>query len=824
MSSTPALSPQQYDRVRDAFLEASALEGESQRAFMRELRGGDRAVSDEVASLLEYDHTRTLVNVRPGDSFSGATLTGEDLRGLPTTAVGADSPTIAVSAPKRPTGRLHVFRRLSRRTGRSLLWSLLGLGLLMAAGYWVLDGVQSQLEKLVADELNVVADARAATLAGWLRDVQAVGETASASEAVRNAVWPLLNREDPPRTAEGLADDPPQDRLAEALAAVVLQDVNRAIARERRVRRRQKARAGTWDSGGFSPDLQLRTVDDVEKDLRYALWTADRRLVASWDRDPAAYATMESDEGSLMLGRVFTGETVVHVPSGRAYLRDYEFKKRPEVAVTAPIFGDDGRVAAAVLVGGIFQESYEEVLLAGEFKQTGETYAVLPGGVMASQGRFGGDLAAAGLIGSADEPTAAGLRVLDPGRDLTATGERLDGQPADWLLTRSAAAVLGGRDGSQTEPYRDYRGVPVVGAWRWLPEFELGLVAEIDRDEAMAPVDSLRGLTRRTFALLTLAALVSAVLSARAVAQAPARPDKRVGAYTLHGLLGEGGMGRVYRAEHDLLLRPAAVKILKPDVASPEMTARFEREVRLASSLNSPHTIEVYDFGRTGEGEADGFYCAMELLDGLTLRQLIRLHGPQPPARVAYLLKQVCRSLSEAHIRGLVHRDIKPANIMLSDRGGTPDHVTVLDFGLAKERASTRPQDSNVTKTSMLLGTPEFIAPERIRHPGLIDPRSDLYAVGVVAYLMLTGQSVFETTSELETLERTLYSDPPPPSQRRPEAGVPPALDAAVLTCLKKDPEARPDSASRLLTRLNEIEFGRPWGEREARAWWDAHA
>ena len=405
------MKPQQYDRVRDAFVQAAALEGEAQREFMRTLRGQDPEVFAEVASLLEYDSTRTLVDVRGSDM----------MKAMPTTAVGADAPTIQVKGPPASGGRLAVIRRISRGSGRSLLWSLLGLGLLMAVGYAALSHVQSSLEDLIDEELQVVADARVATLSGWFLDVPAVGETASASETVRNAVWPLLNRENPPDTAAGLEADAAQDDLADALAEIVLQDVNRAIARERRVRRRQNARTQSWGSDGYEPDLQLRTVEDVRKTLRYALWTADRRLVANWDRDPAAYTRMESDEGSKMLGRVFAGETVIYVPSGRAYLRDYRLKKRPEVSVTAPIIGDDGRVAAAVLIGGIFQESYDGVLREGDFKESGETYVVLPGGIMGSQSRFGEVLSRAGLIETRSPVTGRSVPATSMGSAVRST-------------------------------------------------------------------------------------------------------------------------------------------------------------------------------------------------------------------------------------------------------------------------------------------------------------------------------------------------------------------------------------------------------------------
>jgi CHASE1-domain containing sensor protein len=288
----------------------------------------------------------------------------------------------------------------------------------------------------------------------------------------------------------------------------------------------------------------------------------------------------------------------------------------------------------------------------------------------------------------------------------------------------------------------------------------------------------------------------------------------RFGQYTLVEKLGEGGMGVVYRARHALLRRPTAIKLLLPEKKSDEDIARFEREVQLTSQLSHPNTIAVYDYGRTPDGI---FYYVMEFLDGIALEDLVANDGPLPAQRVVNVLIQVCGALEEAHGRGLVHRDVKPANLMLMDRGGIPDFVKVLDFGLLKENV---PEGSSaVSRGTPLLGTPLYISPEAIL-TGIVDSRADLYSLGAVAYFLLTGRTVFEGPSLVEVCAQHLTRPPMPPSERT-SAAVPASLEALILRCLEKKPEDRPPSAAALLNelRLIEAEIG-AFGEEAARRWW----
>ena len=294
----------------------------------------------------------------------------------------------------------------------------------------------------------------------------------------------------------------------------------------------------------------------------------------------------------------------------------------------------------------------------------------------------------------------------------------------------------------------------------------------------------------------------------------PQPREGRLGQYTVHEKIGEGGMGVVFRATHARSLRPAAIKLLAPGKGSREHVERFEREAELTSRLSHPNTVTVYELGHTASGAP--FY-AMEYLDGLDLEELVDRHGPQDPRRVASLLAQLAGALAEAHELGLVHRDVKPANVMLCERGGVHDVVKVLDFGLTKELGSSRLDASGDDR---LVGTPLYLAPESILMPERVDARSDLYAVGALGYFLLTGAPPFVGQSVAEVCAHHLHSVPLPPSSQGVRA-IPPELETLILRCLAKSPDDRPESAAALRTAL--LELGSRWTERDAGDWWARH-
>jgi len=288
---------------------------------------------------------------------------------------------------------------------------------------------------------------------------------------------------------------------------------------------------------------------------------------------------------------------------------------------------------------------------------------------------------------------------------------------------------------------------------------------------------------------------------------------RRLGQYTLEELIGAGGMGEVYRARHAMLRRPTAVKILLPEKAGEYAINRFEQEVQLTSRLTHPNTIAIYDFGRTPDGI---FYYAMEYLPGIDLMDLVGRFGPLPPGRAVHILRQVCGSLGEAHSIGLIHRDIKAANVILCERGGIPDVAKVVDFGLVKETRHVNPEEVNA-----IAGTPLYLSPEAFRSPATVGSRSDIYAVGVLGYFLLTGTHPFEGIDFAEICIGHLVLPPPDPSSRTDQP-LPTDLVTVILSCLEKDPERRPPTAADLAARLELCECAHEWTERHAREWWRA--
>jgi hypothetical protein len=305
------------------------------------------------------------------------------------------------------------------------------------------------------------------------------------------------------------------------------------------------------------------------------------------------------------------------------------------------------------------------------------------------------------------------------------------------------------------------------------------------------------------------------------------REAREMGSYELVEQLGAGGMGAVWRARHRLLARDAAVKLVKPEALGDTASAaqaqlrRFEREAQATALLQSQHSIRLFDFGAADDGS---FYYVMELLTGRDLESMVKEFGPLPHERVLFLLQQVCHSLAEAHARGMVHRDIKPANIFVCRMGLEFDFVKVLDFGLVQTR---RPDPSTVKTETMitaqqLIGTPAYMAPEIILGKDDVDRRADIYAIGCVAFYLLTGTRVFQDGNQMQVLVDHVHAEPLPPSSRL-AAPLPREVDLLVLDCLRKNPADRPADAAALLERIRACNLAGGWSGAQARAWWQAH-
>jgi serine/threonine-protein kinase len=339
------------------------------------------------------------------------------------------------------------------------------------------------------------------------------------------------------------------------------------------------------------------------------------------------------------------------------------------------------------------------------------------------------------------------------------------------------------------------------------------------------PVDDwvIAGLLKTSYGTAILAVFASRTVYHLGTAVTEAR---QLGSYQLEERLGGGGMGEVWRASHRLLQRPAAIKLIRPEIlsglgdSSPGTALRrFENEARVTASLGSTHTVNLFDFGRTDDG---AFYYVMELLDGLDLGSMVERYGPVPPERAVFLLAQACHSLMDAHAQGMIHRDVKPTNIFACRKGPDHDFVKVLDFGLVKAMEGEELANPGLTREGMVTGTPAFLAPEIALGSVPIGPATDIYQLGCVGYWLLCGQLVFTGQTPMAMVSQHIHEAPPPLSDRT-EIGVPADLERVILDCLAKDPAERPQSAEVLRDRLRACSFEHPWNNQRAAAWWKAH-
>jgi eukaryotic-like serine/threonine-protein kinase len=289
---------------------------------------------------------------------------------------------------------------------------------------------------------------------------------------------------------------------------------------------------------------------------------------------------------------------------------------------------------------------------------------------------------------------------------------------------------------------------------------------------------------------------------------------KQIGQYRLIKLLGAGGMGEVYLAEHRMLKRPCAIKLIHPEQAGdPQVLARFEREVQMTARLSHWNTVEIYDYGRTDDGT---FFYVMEYLPGLALEELLHRHAPLPPERVVYLLRQVCQALREAHGVGLIHRDIKPGNVFVAQRGGRYDVAKLLDFGLVKPLLEA--PEARLTQEGSISGTPLYMSPEQARGLADLDGRSDIYSLGAVAYALLTGRPPFDSTNPMEVVIAHVRDAVVPPSQH--QADVPADLERVILRCLAKNPQDRFQDVDSLEQALADCAVADRWTQTQASRWW----
>jgi tRNA A-37 threonylcarbamoyl transferase component Bud32 len=636
--------------------------------------------------------------------------------------------------------------------------------------------IETSVRTQVSNQLTTILQADVTALKMWLAEMRAVAEVHAGDPALRDRFARLV------RSSEGLLD--PRDVL---------------LASDDRVRLTERLSAVT-SGHGFVAFVALSRRGVV---------------VAGSNSEGLGRETQIAPE---ILRNVMESGARVTRPIrliGRRGEADAG-TDRQLLLVLAPVHDVEGEVIGIFGFGLPAEGGFSGILTVARMGDSGETYAFDADALMLSESRFTDQLREIGLL--PDDPAARSsmtVYVRDPGGDMT-TGFQPQLPVLSRPFTRMAGAAVSGESSVDVEPYADYRGVPVVGAWMWLPELEMGVATEIDAAEAYVGLAGLRlrfGLLLGTLLLGTLAMAIFAIVLARMNSRMDA--VQKIGRYHLIRKIGEGGMGSVYLAQHALLRRPTAVKMLRKDKTSDEALARFQREVQVMSRLTHPNTVAIYDYGHTPDGV---FYYAMEYLAGVTVGTCIEQDGAQPEARVVAIMKQVCASLAEAHAAGLIHRDLKPANVMLCERGGQPDVVKVLDFGLV--RLQDQSESLAITRAEALTGTPLYLSPEAVRSPETIDVRSDLYQLGAIAYYLLVGDHVFPGTSVVEVIGHHLNSEPTPPSERLGWA-VSPDLEALILRCLEKDPENRFDDADELLMAFEECEYEGHWGRADAQLWWE---
>jgi hypothetical protein len=630
--------------------------------------------------------------------------------------------------------------------------------------------IRDSFRTALESQLKTLLDAKKEALRLWIEAQCRTAEMLAAQPAVRENAGKLITLGSS-ATAEALRIAAPGDALEEALRSE--------------------------SSAAISEGFML-------------LDPAGRVLAAT---EPALVGTRLPPPQTAMLGGVLDGKSRVIPPFLVSTLPDGGAGAPAMMLAATPVARTAGPAPGVLALRIPIAKDFTQILSVARFGKTGETYAFDREGRLLSESRFEEDLRAAGLLLPGAKSTL-NIEIRDPGGN-TVEGFTPSLPPNARPLTRMAASATAGHKGFDIEGYRDYRGVPVVGAWDWLPDVELGITHEVDVAEAYR---QLRMLNVAFWLLFGVAALSALLLALGSVTidrlRRRVRDAKQLGQYTLVEKIGEGAMGTVYRASHAMLRRPTAVKLL--ETREPGALERFEREVQLTSTLTHPNTIAIYDYGRTPDGI---FYYAMEYIEGIDLSDLIRLEGPLSPARVVHLLRQVCGSLAEAHSMGLVHRDVKPSNIMLTVRGGEPDFVKVLDFGLVKR--VERGVDKTLTTLGVVFGTPGFIPPETLRDPRVFDARGDIYALGAVAYELLCGVEMFDRTTAYEMCRLHVEVTPPEPSVRR-GSPLPRDLENLVMRTLSKDPAARPQSATDFMAALEACKDVGLWTHAEARDWWAA--
>ena len=553
--------------------------------------------------------------------------------------------------------------------------------------------------------------------------------------------------------------------------------------------------------------------------LKYAIWSRSSILLADWQytNDKVELGSITTAVGTTILKRVFDrAATSVELPrpTAETISENYPMESKEQYAMfIVPIFSPDDPkmvIGAMMVRSPVFMDELEG-LLSKTVLRGSNAYLLDDRGAIATKAQDLTELLKLSPFAALKEVRGAPIfEARDPGGNVLA-GFKPSEERTEWSWTKPGKTISQPKSGADVIGYRDYRGREVVGAWHWIEPLNRLLVLEIPKEEAFRNHVFIDRAFKILYGIPILISLIIGGLSLRRAFRGIELTNRSLGSYILREKIGEGGLGIVYRAEHKLLGRTAAIKLIKEPLANSGTLKRFEREVRMASKLSHPNTVSIYDFGISKDGL---LFCAMELVEGVNLAHFMTYDPAISIERCVWIMRQICGAIEEAHDIGLIHRDIKPQNIMICRKGQLMDLVKVVDFGLAKTMADNVARD--VTATRVLIGTPGFIAPERLETPWIADPRIDIFAFGVLGVYLMTGKvPILGVTHDslIQMLYLGRFADLCSDSKFN-------EFIRLLADCIAPDANDRPRSMSEISSKLEAVAARFPWSEGQSEKWW----
>lgn len=784
------MTPEQYEQVRGLFFAMEELDSSKHASFLEDAREKyGELIFDELTSLLKEHHPNRARREGSNPETFRYITSAKDALKLDSTSSALEEDDLATRSSK--SGRdldqtskdpapqqvasnflLKSQTRKSRRRNNTWLWitALLPTALI---GWITYAQVHSTMKQAVQDEMRGVSDSVSHAARRFLSDKSHLVESWTREPEIQNAVHLLVDH------GSNQELDPNQLNASQNIIAD-----------------------------------QLRRLSGVNT-VQFAVWDSENHFRCSNLPALISQSIREERDIQTQLDRAKKGDAVIFGPFKNPEPSDVS-PNNPEMGVLTAVRNENNSVLAIMLVTriGMYQEfsrMFFDIANAGNL----DAYAVNEIGTMLTESPRAATLASSKRLDVTVEEIGASLRVADPGFPIqTSNHKKLT--RSSMPLTRAAASVVSGRSEGEIEPYRNYAGIEVVGSWRWNSDSGIGVIVERSASQAFATVQIVQAGFILLGSLLFLSVTIAAAFLARATAaeRAAVHPLSR---YKVCEEVGAGGMGLVFRAKHQQLGRDTALKVMIGGTQRKEDQMRFDREARLAASLSNPHSVTIYDYGRSEDGES---YCVMEFLRGLTLQEVVDRSGYQPLGRVLFILRQVCEAVAEAHQKRLLHLDIKPQNIMLSLDQAVGDWAVLFDYGLSKPITPTLEFYSS--PSARWSGTPMYMAPERFHHLDQVDQRSDIYSLGCVAYFLATGSTPFFDSDPESLLTLIINQNPIDLTTRRGEE-VPAEFAKLILKCMAKKSEDRFGSIEDFIIQIENLQTRFPWTTEDSRRWWLQH-